>query len=53
MKGYDNIKDPDNDNISFYDNNFSIHDESIENDNAISIETHAVLKEERISNSMK
>ena len=37
LKGYDNIKDPDNDNISFYNDNFSIHDELIENDNAISI----------------
>ncbi|CAG8720269.1 6237_t:CDS:2, partial [Funneliformis caledonium] len=38
LKDYDNIEDSDNDNISFYDDNFSIHDESIENDNVISIE---------------
>ena len=37
LKGYDNIEDPDNDNISFYDDNFSIYDELIENDNVISI----------------
>ncbi|CAG8510226.1 16023_t:CDS:2 [Funneliformis caledonium] len=36
-RSYDNIEDPDNDNISFYDDNFSIHDEPIENDNVISI----------------
>ncbi|CAG8719985.1 16275_t:CDS:1, partial [Funneliformis caledonium] len=37
LKDYDNIEDLDNDNISFYDDNFSIYDEPIENDNIISI----------------
>jgi hypothetical protein len=38
LKGYDDIEGPDIDNISFHDNNnFSINDEPIENDNAISI----------------
>ncbi|CAG8726390.1 16945_t:CDS:2, partial [Funneliformis caledonium] len=52
-RSYDNNEDSDNDNISFYDDNFSIYDEPIENDNVISIETQATLKEERISNSVK
>ncbi len=38
LKGYDDIESPNIDNISFYNNdNFSIHDEPIENNNAISI----------------
>ncbi|CAG8620687.1 5887_t:CDS:2 [Funneliformis caledonium] len=45
LKGYDNIEDSNNDNISFYDNNFSIHDKPIENYNAISIKSTEEIKE--------
>ncbi|CAG8619044.1 17206_t:CDS:2 [Funneliformis caledonium] len=52
LKGYDDVKDLDIDNTFFYnDDNFSVHNEPLEINNAISIETQAALKEKRISNN--